>query len=46
MNKPASTPTAKNGHSNNGKTNRHIAQNTTKKSGSGHFLRPSGSKRP
>ena len=48
VNKPASTPTAKNGHSNNGKNNRHIAQrsaqgdallakNTTKKSGSGHF---------
>ena len=37
VNKPASTPTAKNGHSNNGKNNRHIAQNTTKNSGSGHF---------
>ena len=56
VNKPASTPTAKNSHSNNGKNmagnsnnkkgnttakpndnNRHIAQNTTKKSGSGHF---------
>ena len=54
VNKPASTPTAKNGHSNNGKTmagnnkkgnttakpndnNRHIAQNTTNRSGSGHF---------
>ena len=56
VNKLASTPTAKNGHSNNGKNmagnsnskkagttakhndnNRHIAQNTTKNSGSGHF---------
>ena len=54
VNKPASTPTAKNGHSNNGKNmagnsnnkkgntkpndkNRHIAQNTNKNSGSGHF---------
>ena len=37
VSKPASTPTAKNGHSNNGKDNRHIAQNTTKNSGSGHF---------
>ena len=56
VNKPASTPTAKHGHSNNGKNmagnsnnkkagttakhndnNRHIAQNTTKNSGSGHF---------
>ena len=56
VNKPASTPTTKNGHSNNGKNmagnsnnkkgnttakpkdnNRHIAQNTTKNSGSGHF---------
>ena len=56
VNKPASTPTTKNGHSNNGKNmagnsnskkagttakpnvnNRHIAQNATKKSGSGHF---------
>ena len=56
VNKPASTPTAKHGHSNNGKNmagnsnskkgntvtkpndnDRHIAQNTTKKGGSGHF---------
>ena len=56
VNKPASTPTTRNGHSNNGKdmagvsnskkgnttvkpndNNRHIAQNTTKNSGSGHF---------
>ena len=56
VNKPASRPTAKHGHSNNGKNmagnsnnkkgnttakpndnNRHIAQNTNKNSGSGHF---------
>ena len=41
VNKLASTPKAKPNDN-----NRHIAQNTNKNGGSGHFLRPSGSKRP